>query len=158
LALFEAHVPGVPAAVLSEKRYANCLSSLRAYLRDPSAGAVAAPDATFEEKLEELMELGPDARRFMEHQRRFEIREKALNVLAENYQRQGRYGEAEPLYKGALAIREMNFGRDDPAVATSLFNLAENCHRQGRYGEAKQLYERILAILQNWRNDVFSRS
>ena len=107
--------------MLSQQRYANCLSSLRAYLRDPSAGAVGAPDASLDD-LDSFWS-SPLVRRFMEHQHRLEIRVKALNVLAAFHRDQGHYGEAEPLYKAALAIKEMNFGRDDPAVVTSLCNL-----------------------------------
>ena len=62
-------------------------------------------------------------------QARLAIREKALgpdhpdvaqslNNLAELYQAQGRYAEAEPLYKRALAIREKALGPDHPDVAT----------------------------------------
>ena len=47
-----------------------------------------------------------------------------LNNLAELYQDQGRYGEAEPLYKRALAIREKALGPEHPDVATSLDDLA----------------------------------
>ena len=38
---------------------------------------------------------------------------------------QGRYADAEPLYKRSLAIREKALGPDHPDVATSLNNLAE---------------------------------
>ena len=37
---------------------------------------------------------------------------------------QGRYADAEPLYKRSLAIREKSLGPDHPDVATSLNNLA----------------------------------
>ena len=40
------------------------------------------------------------------------------------YRTQGRYADAEPLYKRALAIREKALGPDHPDVATSLNNLA----------------------------------
>ena len=36
---------------------------------------------------------------------------------------QGKYEEAEPLYKRSLAIREKVFGEDHPSVATTLNNL-----------------------------------
>jgi tetratricopeptide (TPR) repeat protein len=42
----------------------------------------------------------------------------SLNNLAELYFSQGRYEQAEPLYKRALAIREKVLGREHPdAVA-----------------------------------------
>ena len=48
----------------------------------------------------------------------------ALNNMALLYEAQGRYGEAEPLYKRSLAIREKALGPEHPDVATSLDSLA----------------------------------
>ena len=48
----------------------------------------------------------------------------SLNNLAVLYKTQGRYADAEPLYKRSLAIREKALGPDHPDVATSLNNLA----------------------------------
>jgi hypothetical protein len=45
--------------------------------------------------------------------------------LAVLYNRQGRYAEAEALYKRALAILEKALGPGHPDMATSLNNLAE---------------------------------
>ena len=59
---------------------------------------------------------------------------------------QGRYGEAEPLIKRSLAIREKVLGRDHPDVARSLNNLADLYERQARYDDAEPLYRRALAI------------
>ena len=59
---------------------------------------------------------------------------------------QGRYAEAEPLYKRALAIREKALGPDHPDVAKALNNLAVLYQKQGRYAEAEPLYKRALAI------------
>ena len=50
---------------------------------------------------------------------------RSLNNLAGLYQVQGRYAEAEPLYKRSLAICEKAFGPDHPDVALSLNSLAE---------------------------------
>ena len=41
----------------------------------------------------------------------------SLNNLAELYRAQGRYADAEPLYKRSLAIREKALGPDHPDVA-----------------------------------------
>ena len=62
------------------------------------------------------------------------------------YDDQGRYAEAEPLYKRALAIQEKALGPDHPDVATALNNLAVLYRHQGRYAEAEPLYKRALAI------------
>ena len=70
----------------------------------------------------------------------------SLNNLAVLYSDQGRYADAEPLYKRALAIREKALGPDHPDVATSLNNLAALYNDQGRYADAEPLYKRSLAI------------
>jgi CHAT domain-containing protein/tetratricopeptide (TPR) repeat protein len=68
------------------------------------------------------------------------------NFLAVVYSRQGRYSEAEPLYKHVLAIREKILGPNHPLVAASLDNLATLYGGQGRYTEAEPLFKRALAI------------
>ncbi len=62
------------------------------------------------------------------------------------YYDQGRYAEAEPLYRRSLAIREKALGPDHPDTAVSLNNLALLYGNQGRYAEAEPLYQRSLAI------------
>jgi tetratricopeptide (TPR) repeat protein len=49
----------------------------------------------------------------------------ALNARALVYKTQGRYADAEPLYRQALAISEKALGPDNPIVAVALNNLAE---------------------------------
>jgi tetratricopeptide (TPR) repeat protein len=71
----------------------------------------------------------------------------ALNELALLYDNQGRYEEAEPMYKRSLDIWEKALGTDHPDVATSLNNLAGLYKDQGRYEEAESMYQRALAIL-----------
>jgi len=70
----------------------------------------------------------------------------ALDALAQTLQRQGRYGEARPLYERALAIKEKALGPEHPDTAAALNNLALLLQAQGLYGEARPLYERALAI------------
>ena len=70
----------------------------------------------------------------------------SLNNLAVLYKIQGRFADAEPLYKRALAIKEKAFGPDHPDVAISLSNLAELYRVQGRYADAAPLNQRALAI------------
>ena len=48
----------------------------------------------------------------------------SLNDLAGLYQAQGKYAEAEPFFKRALAIFEKALGPEHPHVATSLKDLA----------------------------------
>jgi tetratricopeptide (TPR) repeat protein len=61
---------------------------------------------------------------------------------------QGRYSEAEGLYKRALAILEKALGANHPDVGWTLNDLALVYRGQGRYGEAEGLNERALAILE----------
>jgi len=70
----------------------------------------------------------------------------SLNRLAELYHDQGRFTEAEPLYKKVLSIYEKKFGPDNLAVTTALNNLGLLYSNQGRYTEAEPLFKRALSI------------
>lgn len=70
----------------------------------------------------------------------------ALNRQAVQFYVQGRYAEAEPLFKRSLAIRERALGPEHPEFATSLNNLGEVYREQGRFAEAEPLYRRSLTI------------
>ena len=70
----------------------------------------------------------------------------SLNLLALLFQAQGRYAEAEPLFKRALAIEEKAFGPEHPDLATCLASLASLYDAMGRYADAEPLGERALAI------------
>ena len=63
-----------------------------------------------------------------------------LNNLAALYRDQGKYAEAEPLFKRALAIDEKALGPDHPTVATIAENLARTLRNLDRDSEAK-VYE-----------------
>jgi tetratricopeptide (TPR) repeat protein len=69
-----------------------------------------------------------------------------LNSLGRVLDVQGRYGEAEPLLKHALAINEQALGPDNPQVAIILNSLAALYRHQGRSNEAVPLLERALTI------------
>ncbi|MET4293372.1 CHAT domain-containing protein/Tfp pilus assembly protein PilF [Bradyrhizobium sp. LB8.2] len=71
-----------------------------------------------------------------------------LSNLAALYQRQGRYAEAEPLFKRALAVREKGLSREHPDVGQSLNNLATLYVKQQHYADAEPLFQRALAIYQ----------
>ncbi len=70
----------------------------------------------------------------------------ALGTLANLDLHQGKYGEANGLYRRALAIREKVLGPDHPDLASTLNGLAVTCQHQGKYGEAEGLHQRALAI------------
>ena len=62
------------------------------------------------------------------------------------YWRQGKYSEAEGLFKRALAIREKVLGAHHGDVGQSLNNLANVYRDQGKYTEAGALFKRALTI------------
>src|SRR4051812_37058212 len=70
----------------------------------------------------------------------------ALNKLGIVFQAQGKYGEAEGLYKRALVIREQALGPSHPDVAQPLHNLGLVLGAQRKNSEAEGFYKRALAI------------
>ncbi len=71
-----------------------------------------------------------------------------LNNLAELYRDQGKYAEAEPLYKRSLVIVVKVLGPEHPYSATSLNSLGQLYHQQGKYGAAESLYKRSRVIIE----------
>jgi tetratricopeptide (TPR) repeat protein len=69
-----------------------------------------------------------------------------LNNLALLYQAQGKYSEAEPLFKRALAIKEKALGPEHLSVATTLENYAALLRKTNREVEAIKLEARAKAI------------
>ena len=63
-----------------------------------------------------------------------------------DYRAQGRYADAEPLYKRSLAIWEKALGPDHPNVATVLVNYASLLRKTDRVDEAVKLEARAKAI------------
>src|ERR1700730_6630482 len=76
----------------------------------------------------------------------------SLSNLASLYEDQGRYAEAEPLYKRSLVIREKAAASGPPDVtvllnnAVALNSLANLYVHEGKYADAERLYKRSLAI------------
>ena len=66
--------------------------------------------------------------------------------LALLYRAQGRYAEAEPLYKRSLAIRENALGPEHPHVANALKGYAALLRKTGRGDEATMMELRAKAI------------
>ncbi|WP_437542202.1 tetratricopeptide repeat protein [Sorangium sp. So ce367] len=69
-----------------------------------------------------------------------------LNRRVVELERAGRYDEAIPLARRALALREGTLGPEHPDVATSLDNLARLLYANGDYAAAEPLFRRALAI------------
>jgi tetratricopeptide (TPR) repeat protein len=55
----------------------------------------------------------------------------SYNNLASLYESQGRYGEAEPLFKKALAICEQQLGLDHPTTITVKENYESFLREEG---------------------------
>lgn len=70
----------------------------------------------------------------------------SINNLAFFYQNQGRYSEAEPLFKKACQIHEKTLGGEHPDTLTSILNLALLYKDQGWYSEAKPLFEEVVQL------------
>ena len=69
----------------------------------------------------------------------------SINDLALLYSNQGKYAEAEPLYKEALAGRQKALGQEHPDTLSSINDLALLYYVQGKYSEAEPLYKEALA-------------
>ncbi len=70
----------------------------------------------------------------------------SLNNLGVTYSALGRYGEAEPPLRQALAMREKVLGPRHPEVATTLGNLGELLVARDRPAEAEEALLRALEI------------
>ena len=86
------------------------------------------------------------ARTFAPSDRR--VAESALG-LAEALDAQGRYAEAEPLAKEALALLEKRPDTDDLQLFQVLADLASALKEQKRYAEAEAPARRALSIVEN---------
>ena len=109
------------------------------------AAGKAYQQARYAEAEQHLTAALKQAEKFGEQDRRFAT---SLNNLALLYDAQGKYVEAEPLYKRSLAIYEKALGPEHPRVAGSLNYLAALYDSQGKYAEAEPLYKRSLAIVE----------
>ena len=69
-----------------------------------------------------------------------------LNNLADVLSSQGKFLEAEPLYRQSIEVFKKVLGPDHPNVATLLNNLALLLKSQGKKSEAKTLGKEALAI------------
>src|SRR3954453_12193695 len=70
----------------------------------------------------------------------------SMSNLALVLNRQGRYSEAEPLYRETLQLRREVLGPRHPDTLRSLNNLASVLDNQGRYGEAEPLDRESLQL------------
>src|SRR6266852_68932 len=71
-----------------------------------------------------------------------------LNNLAESYEGEHKYAQAESFYKQSLATYEKTLGPEHPDTAVVLNNLAGLYDTLGRYAEAEALYRKSRAIIE----------
>jgi tetratricopeptide (TPR) repeat protein len=69
-----------------------------------------------------------------------------MSRLGAFYKKKAEWGQAEPLFRRALAIEEKRYGTEHRNVATNLNNLAELLRETNRLADAEPLYRRALAI------------
>jgi tetratricopeptide (TPR) repeat protein len=76
------------------------------------------------------------------------LRVQALGNLGNIYRIHGRYREAKPLLRRALALAEATLGPDHLEVATCCNNLGVLYKYLGRFTAAARLYRRALTLTQ----------
>ena len=108
-----------------------------------AAGAKAHREGRYSDAVNSFQAAAKDAEAFGPQDPRLAT---SLNNLAGLYHQQGKYNEAEPLYKRSLAIVEKALGPEHPQVATSLENYADLLRKTDRNEEAEKLEERARAI------------
>ena len=59
---------------------------------------------------------------------------------------QGKYDEAEPLYREALKVKRETLGDRHPSTLASINNLGLLLSDQGKYDEAEPLYREALKV------------
>lgn len=68
-----------------------------------------------------------------------------MNIIAFLLKQQGKYDEAEAMYRRVLAGREIVLGAEHPDTLSSMENLAVFFHSQDKYDDAEPIARRALA-------------
>jgi tetratricopeptide (TPR) repeat protein len=71
----------------------------------------------------------------------------ALYNLALAIKSQGRFAEAEQMYRDGLAIQRRVLGSEHPNTAIEMEGLASLLTTEGRLADAEKLYQEALGIL-----------
>lgn len=105
-------------------------------------GSTATGTAWFDDLC--LIEIGhsPDRAAWHEQLRQAD----QLDATGVQRRNEGKYVEAEKLFRQALAIQEEALPVEHPRVARSLHNLAVSLLEQGKYTEAEKLFRQVLTI------------
>ena len=70
----------------------------------------------------------------------------SMDNLAGVLSDQGKYGQAEEMYRQVLGLSETVLGKEYPDTLTSMDNLAGVLSDQGKYGQAEEMYRRVLGL------------
>jgi hypothetical protein len=70
----------------------------------------------------------------------------AASTLANALYAQGRYGEAEAMYRETLAVQQRVLGSANPETLNTASNLADVLNAQGKYSEAETMFRETLAV------------
>ncbi|KAI1317055.1 kinesin light chain 3 [Xylariaceae sp. FL0255] len=70
----------------------------------------------------------------------------SINNLANVLSSQGKYEEAEKMYRQILGMMEEVLGREHPSTLTSMSNLALVLYSQGKYEEAEKMHRQALGL------------
>jgi len=64
----------------------------------------------------------------------------SMNNLAMVLKDQGKYEQAEEMYRQALGLSETVVGKEHPDILTSMNNLAIALRNQGKYEQAEEMF------------------
>ena len=98
----------------------------------------AEAEAQYRKAIAEAKQFGPNDTRLAN----------SLNNLAALYQTQGKYAQAELLFKQSLEYLERAIGPQHPLLATALTKLAWLYYATAQYDLAEPLYRRSLTIIE----------
>jgi hypothetical protein len=77
-----------------------------------------------------------------------------LDYMGDEHSRNNKYGQADSLYRVALAVREIIFGKIDSNYAISVGKLAILNLTRSQYKLAEPLQEQCIDILQKTISDI----
>lgn len=70
----------------------------------------------------------------------------SMTELALSLRRQGKYEEAEPMYRKALQLTKKVLGPEHPETLMRMIDLASLLSNQGKYNEAESIYRQTLQL------------
>jgi tetratricopeptide (TPR) repeat protein len=81
----------------------------------------------------------------------------SMNNLAGVLSHQGRYEQAEEIYRQVLRLWETVLGKEHPSTLASMNNLAGVLSDQGKYEQAKETHRQALRLMETVLQDCIHR-